>query len=714
MDASVPGFCAIARLEGKQFGIHILNIRGQKHASSRVDYADGTRQPVGHCHDKAQFSAKDFSCVDTWDTIWAPPTPKHDPAPIGFAIQPDAAFILYSGGTLRVFWPQGRRIEGHQDATLNRWRADGSAHKVGDKSPAPDKDDHAVDENPAKRRKCMVRLAVKFDITLLAAVKGTTGNNSGEKASEFASAADRPPCGGLASVGGGYVMVGYGRVVSVWDGLYGVGHGYVELPCDLVSISKGAADGEAIVFLSNGSIFSVAMDLSEEFEGLSLGIALKRQHSCLSITSFQSNTVLPSKAPLHVQPVASSILKATADAGGSAPHLFENFVKTENRDEMRRVRKVLDPTATPTAKDVGDSMLKFVFGNKATRRVWKWAERSPSLKEQIASRPRHRLELLPSERLAASVVARCLRELHRDGLTFLVPLIDMLGSGVVSADFVLAVISDLNAASVGAESDEHVPVSLTAPLVRQVDTSSALEAMLLRVADIAELDVIRMVQFGLRIVEAHRSGKSEGKGELAYRAHEQEDALRTIPRRAERLLGRCITRPVDEKQVTSALQRMPLQDVVAFLRYLKRLLNDDALAEKVCFPGSWAENLERRADETDCDSPSEYRGAGLWLDEPAFKDVSTVKALSLLQQRCVDWIGRLSDVHMTTLVMDERGAKVLTGLLEVVRAQKARTQSATPLIGILQHVREKFPVPTKEDPLYSVDCIHISSFAALT
>jgi hypothetical protein len=710
VDTTVPGFCAIAKIERKHVGIHILKVdeeeRGQLLKSghgSRIDMAE----PSGE-------ASSSVSAV-LWETLWAPTAPKNDAEPIGFAIQPDAAFVLYAGGTLRIFGPLGRLRNGQERESLNRWRSDSSElSSVGlDATYVADNSD--VEERPQKQRRCTLRHSVKYEISLLASATGASGNDGGEesRAPGNESNINQTRRGGIVSVGGGYVMVGYGTVLSVWDGLYGVGHGFAELPDEIASICGSSSDGEVIVILASGLLLSVAVNLDEESEGLNLGSALKRQHSCLSITASQSNAVLPAKAPLHVQPVAISILKATADAGGSAPQLFENFVKAENRDEMRRVRRVLDRISTPTAKDVSDAMLKYVFGNKSTRRLRKWVSRTPALIDDVAQRPRHRLEWLPSERLAATVVARCLRELHSDHPSFLIPLIDMLGSGVVSSDFVLAVMSDLNSASVGVANDEVVPVSLTAPLVHKISCSGALEGMLLRLVDLSELDVVRMIQFGLRTLDA--SGvKTWMKAVSTSCGTEQEDADLFAAHRCHRLLGRCIARPVDEKQVTAALHRMPLQDVLSFLRYLKLVLTDEEMAELLCFHGDRLVRGEGTAQTGNSVSPADYRGVESWLDEPSFKGESAIKACALMGQICLDWIGRICAVHMTTLVMDERGTKMLSGLLEVVRARKVQVQCATPLVGILQHVREKQPVPTNDDPLYSVDRIHVTKFSALT
>jgi hypothetical protein len=227
---------------------------------------------------------------------------------------------------------------------------------------------------------------------------------------------------------------------------------------------------------------------------VTLALALRRQAVCREVVADVICADGANREPLRVQPVAAPPLRAAADAGGAGePQVLPAHIKADEREDEVRLRKVLDMDAD--AQKVRDAFGLYVRGNLTSRIEQEKAlakgkaavvAAGISVAAGIGVAASTKLERLPSERLAATVVARCLREIEAGREEFLVPLVDMVCSGVVCSDVVLAVMSGL--AVPGADG---ASVSMTHALTRSIDTSYGLEAVLMRVSDLSDADVVR-------------------------------------------------------------------------------------------------------------------------------------------------------------------------------------------------------------------------------
>jgi hypothetical protein len=754
IDASVPGYCAFAALRGRRLGLHVLKVdnvasggdieaelfdtlwapqapRGtaskvlgfaiQPHAAF-VLYAGGGlhvfsprdglvaekhgqsleawRTPVP---DEAGASSADEVAADgDAETSATENVDKNPEVRAGVPANPAAQGVAdKTAGNADVADEGASSMKAPRYKKLGHQRKDGKAAK-----------DSSVERPRGTRKKTrrMYQHRVKFDITLRPTVSATP-------AATHVSTSPLAPSlstGGVASVGGGYVVVGYGRVVSVWDGVYGTGHGYIDLPENVVSVSAGSKSGEALVLLTSGAIYTVAIDADDDVLGLTLALALMRQGTCQPIIASHNVDDTTAKAPLHSQPVSVGILKATADAGGGACQLFETHIKQEDQHDERRIRTVLDLNASPTAAKVSAAISTYVFGNAHTR-ARRAFEADVKLRKPGSAPPKSStnaaqlgLDRLPSERLAATVVARCLRELHADRLEFLTPFIDMVGSGVVSSALVLAVMTKLQASTAVVDPAEQggpaaatAPVSMTATLLRSPATSAALEAMVMRVVDLSEVDTARIAQFAVRLRQLNVGLGREGSDE------DERKVCAQVRLRAERVLSRCLATPVNDTDFVQSLQSMPPHDVVSMLRYLAAVLDDHSTAMRAAFPGDSAPDVAENGTEY-------YRGDHSWLDKPVFPGASRDEATARIQARCVEWIGKVVDAHMSTLIMDTEGSFVVGQLLESIRVHRRRAEIISPLVGMIHHLSERKALPNSNDPLYSLVKVKVPSFAALT
>lgn len=646
-----PDHLVVAGLRNGRVVVSIIQIRGAK---GEPGAADPT--PYPHLY----FPSPPKSVLDAAEKS------SDDPLLLGFVLEPHAAFLLYRGGVVHVLRPRSYLPAEHGHG-LKAWFHTRVTSK---KLTKVRRDCYAIPQQA-------IRLA-----PLQIMGSGSPPPTSVET------------CGGVTSLGAGYVAIAYGRLVSVWDGMYGVGHGYVQMNENIEHLAAGDAPGTALA-ASSKRLYHVEPRLAsgDQREALSLGLAVRRKGTCdpIVIEEEAPGQVSPSRT----QPVAVSAVKAAADAGGNASRAYNKFLRTEDGDELKRLRSVLSIWSTPTAEAVSDVIKMFTKDAGKDRRPL-------------------RLSRLPSERIAAATVARCLYEIDGGRLEFLVPLIDMVGTGVVSSDAVLAVLGVSDSWEMGPESRTVTLSSITAPLTASMDCSHALEAVIAKVSDLPESDVVHAAQVAIRMRRANIDGPVDERDDDKKETAEHLKKRAELVKRADRLLLKCVTTCTDRTQLVMALRRMPPHDVTQMLDHFEQVLGayDSAV---LCALDEKAEHKQRSARVSSTDSATlkrsvaeciAYRGDRAWLDNRG-KEGSELAA-------CIEWTSHILDAHMTTLVLDKEGRKLAKLLLVAVQKQRRLSESIAPMVGIGLHLQESQPLPKHRDPLYSRTSCRVPSHAALS
>lgn len=589
---------------------------------------------------------------------------------LGVLITERFAFILYSGGFVHVLAPDSQ-VVACQKGALAAWyekrRSDGS-----ESAPeAVSKLTHAFRLSPGS--------AEDNSMTIADIWKGV-----------------KHDAGGVADVGGGYVAVGYGQYVSIWDGIYMVGHGVVQIAGRVTGI---CGDGFARALIASEKGFDCM--LIGNRAPLSLGLAVKRKGSCDAIvTSLQQDS---HSAPIHSQPVTVGAIRTAAEAGASPDEVFRPVMKNLDSEEMKIVRALVDRNATGTPEAVAQLTQKYTTEFKKVRR----GNRGKAVDLGLSA--------LPSERLAAVSVARCLYELHFGHAKYVVPLIDMLGTGVVSSEAVLPVIEMSDSWQMGPESQPLRLRSIVDPLITSPTFLSALEAMVLRVADLPERDIVRIAQFSVRLVQASSVsgdesddvGDSESKASLLRLRHMSH---------ATRLLLMCTNASVNRTRIVDALRQVPLADVTALLGHFGQMLDGPippfSLSMTSKLPPVPPSVRRGYFGPASADLDVElYRGVGNWLDN---EDSGTGRASDASQLRgCIEWSCHIIDAHLATLIMDKQGRALTVQLLKTVRQRRREFDVLKSLEGLTFHLSGQLPLPNQHDPLYSSTVIEVPAYAAL-
>jgi hypothetical protein len=211
---------------------------------------------------------------------------------------------------------------------------------------------------------------------------------------------------------------------------------------------------------------------------------------------------------------------------------------------------------------------------------------------------------------------------------------------------------------------------------------------------------------------------------------------------------------MDADRFVAALHRMPPHDVFALLRYCNTALTRyDFAAQATLVASKGARQSAARqaagaavvgagagagaADETKGGkgregveggdapvrnvkwgrpvppSPTDYLGDCEWLCASLYEGLMREEAVSKFQAQCGEWVSRILETHMTTLVMDDVGSELLAQLLATVRSHRLRAEAVSPLLGMVSHLRDQRPLPDSSDPLYSMARVQVPSFAAL-
>lgn len=515
--------------------------------------------------------------------------------------------------------------------------------------------------------------------------------------------------GGVISLGWGFALVLYDRVASVWDGIYGTGHGYVELPGAIHSFSAGNGNGCAALQTTTGSVYSLRVDVQDICRGPSLGMALQNQSACTAVVKHSSQADVLGSAPMLAQPVVGEILRSAADGGHDAASRLEKFFRAENKVENTRLQLSSRPSATPNASDLKRLIRQSTEGASTpahptlTSASRKQSPNAPVKKGVQSPEPGFltatsqrfpsatlALAKLPTERTAATVVARCVYEVHRGDLSFVEPLIDMVASGVVSNDLVVLSLQDIAASGRSDDDDVSIPASLIAPLLKDGKCMNAVEAVMLRVADLSEKEVVRTIQRTLRMEKDDIKNLAR-QPKLRAGARDAKLFGRTP---GQRVLGRCLSRSFEPAAFSEALRCMHIHDVILFLEYLRLVIGHIAIAQAIVIPPAHADSIRDSKGVDDRETQPVYRGERSWLDEPAWTDLPPIHAVTKIQGHCVDLASRLVDAHMPALIVDAVGSRVATRLLKVVRKHKLQAEALAPLEGMSRHFRQKRRLPT--------------------
>ncbi len=313
---------------------------------------------------------------------------------LGCMIQPQSIFVLYSDGTLHAILAKDYNTAVHQN-TLNAWWSVSP--------PIPGKPDQALTLKPTSTFKLLPGPAREV---------GRSGQTYGETVAK----------GGICSLGDHYVVVAYGKYCSIWDSAYHGDHGYTQVKDSISSVQPSGDFGE-VLLEADGNVYSMEMESIAD-KGLTLAEAMKRKGCCDAIWRGSGKETL-----LKSQPVLVNLLKTVAEAGGDFSRVFEQHLKGDDTDDAQRFSRIFMRGKTPTAKDLSLAIRPYVRESGKLRR----GNRGSSSDLGLAK--------LPSQHIATACGARCLYEIFEGKFEFVVPFIDMVGTGVMSNDSVLASLS---------------------------------------------------------------------------------------------------------------------------------------------------------------------------------------------------------------------------------------------------------------------------------
>lgn len=708
VDCSTPTYCAIAALRGKRLGVFILKVsevpaKGSRDAAFDRDLSNSNRAEQDEV----------LRC-ESFDVVWAPQPPKGGAKVLGFSIQPEAASVLYECGELHVFHPINSFCPSSHSETLEAWRTIPVSRVTADAngySPTPGSN-VALSESKqigTSLQKCKLKSALSLRPT---SFSGTSTDEMKERSDLPRRASFR---GGIATFGERLLAVAFGRVLSVWDIVLGTGLGFVELSQNIVSISSLSSKSCVVLQGEENALFLASSPTAKAYGRTNVGLALKYQGSCDDIIHAENSVSTNIRPPLLCQPVAMSVLRATSDAGGRTPHIFQSHLRSEEKEEERRLRAVLSPAATPSPESVSRAISLYVQGNRANRIHQVSAAETGRECRKTWLRGQQGLFRLPSERFAAHAVARCMHEIHAGNMQFLIPFIDIIQTNVVSLEAVSSVLLNSRmTTSWGREMSTASPLSVMCALTNSITTTNGLEAVLLRVSDVSEADILRSVQFAVRQRELYLSkikstwSQETDNVQFVDGIDERDALLRT-----ERLLLRCIFLPVGNMELKSAIRTIPSHDVLALLRYFYSLMEDRDLDKVSRFEAAVCENRSFAKPSEGGFEPGSYRGRDCWLDESFQSVAGQTESVDSTLSRCVFWVDKIVDAHMTSLIVDESGQAILQHLLELTRRRRKEIECATSLTGIVQHIQNECLLPGGLDPLFAQSDVLVPSFAAL-
>lgn len=604
---------------------------------------------------------------------------------LGCVALPHAAIALYADGTVRIAKaPNDVRVD-DQDS-LGAWRIS---------------KDTAESENQ-KIEMCRIFT----DVRLSQGFRDTNDTTAPtRRAHDKTAHGGKEVLGAVARIGGSYVAIAFGSYVSVWDSIYGIGHGYRQLKApvrEAILTSKK----DRVILVTGSSLYALTLGAIVNQE-LTLANAVRRRGSCHAIVA--SDTRLSTDSPLRAQPVTVNVVKAEADAGGTLSRAYRLFLATEDGEDVRRVACVVNRSKTPSAAAL----------SKITRL---YVKEACKVRRGNYGRPAELgLARLPSERVAAAAVARCLYEIEDGQCDFVVPLIDMLGTGVVSNESVLAMLASARAWGMGTDRRNVSISSITSSLAKSHETLYALEAVVTTIPDLPESDIVRAAQYAIRVhvssVQGLAAVDENGESANDNDKQAQRKKFQELDRKSRRILLRCVIARVDSRMLIDALRKMPLHDVSNMLEYFHEILNSfdpragDPFLEKLS--KTQRKRTQNFTLSWDWEMAAEYRGAEHWLDNSLYTCVQALQIGSRELRGCMEWTCSILDAHLASLVLDPAGYELAGKLLRAVRLQRRLSERVVPVFGVLEHVTNELPLPRYEPP-YAVWTTEVPYFAGLT
>lgn len=564
---------------------------------------------------------------------------------MGFAIQQDCAMVLYPDGYVHIIAP------GENMATPQGLSFAASWCSLDSDNP-----------RPQIRASTKLRHAMRLS-------HGRTADDV-TRSSDWRRHPDERD--GVVALGSGLFVVAYGEYVSVWDGIYCIGHSFSQAPSYLDFLFQDLSSKSTFA-VSRGAVYRLRFGEIDRPIVLSLSAAIKNKGICDSIVIDVQKNV--DRAPLRSQPVTVQPMQAAAESGGQTERVFRRLIDTEEKTEVKEIRALLSRDAIPSAEALISSIQPYCKNKRKIRRG-----ESGSAKDLGLSK-------LPSERLAAVTVARCVFEIACLNNSFVVPLIDMLGVGVVSSEAVISVLSVADSWDMGPETGALNVMSICDPLISSDAYVNALEAVLSRVADLPERDVVKVFRFAVQCIL--REGSANETNSLRRWQY-------------ERLLLRSMAYRCQSSQLIQVLKKLPFSDVTACITILQEMLKKDekhGTEKKYEVPRfvRTAQFLKKGIRKEDA---SMYRGLGNWVDEDYNEQR---QALPIDETEiCVKWISYLVDAHLSALIMDENARQMAARMLKLVRECRKESEALKSASGIISHLVDRHSVPGRNERVYKV------------
>lgn len=501
--------------------------------------------------------------------------------------------------------------------------------------------------------------------------------------------------GDITHVGRHFIAIAYGQCVSVWDTIYHVPHGFTHVEQDvrMLHVDSGRTD---VAVAHGGGVRCVRFKQRQVDVPPTLVMAIRRKASCDAIV--HTMRAVSEGCPMRAHAVTAAPMQAAADAGGDTPHVFERPLKLERDRELREVRTVLNRHLSSDAQAV-------------RALVADYADPDACMVGGVRR--------LPSDRFAAAFVARCLYEMAAAGDgRFAVPLVDMIGTGVVSAEGVLAA---LDMSSTWGEGKKENTLSVTS--LSELVTSSGrffnvLEAIIDRVADVQEADIVLILQFSVLLCGDCRVRAEKRKSpnpKMAKKKGAETEQKMTLAR-SRRLLFKCLRLGVEKERLLKCLVQVPFSGVVILLNELNHLLKDcsdgidnGCLKELGLIAGK-AEQSVKDGRSFDEQAAMEYRGVGRWLDDGSDNMKGSGKTDA---EGCVEWIGHILDAHLSSLILDDKGREIAMQLLRTVEQERRDNEVLQDLKGMTCHISERRRLPKHREDRYKVTVAKVSKEGAL-
>lgn len=486
------------------------------------------------------------------------------------------------------------------------------------------------------------------------------------------------PSAFVARVSLNFVIVCHGNVVSIWDVLYQMPHGYIQLdqPVRQISVNSGLS-----LLTGDDSILKLLIPEAESFRPPTLATAIRRKTSCDSVVA--GLHAVTDNEPLRAHALTTSPISAAAHAGGQSHHLFSRALDSERERELREIKAVLSRPDTPTAaslQKLGSDYFQSVTGDASSLEV-----------------PR-----LPSDRLAAAFVARCLYEVaFFSQCDFVVPLIDMIGTGVVSMEGVLVALEMSDSWAI-TKKEQNTLVSSLSDLLPEIGKyTNILEAFAVRVVDLPELDLIHIIHSTAWIRKDLRQ-----KLETCDRNAMETGNLKVDYARIGRLMGVCLRVRLSQRLIVRALSKISfsdalllLQELTEFMRHDGEKIDDNTRTELK----TRAENAEKKANKGEgmtLEVAVDYRGYKRWVD--AILENETETRGNGAFEGCVDWIGCILDAHFPSVILDSEGASLASQLLQMVQKERAQRECLQSLKGMTAQLQSQFESSPRNDKMYRV------------